>query len=555
MRRAILYLLSLSAPHAFAGDLPVRFVDRTAETGVGFRHIKSATPSKYLIETMGGGAALLDYDRDGWLDVYLVNGAKLEEGQRDDLPPSKVDPAYWNRLYRNQGDGSFRDVTALAGLEGEGYGMGAAAGDFDNDGDPDLAVTTFGGVYLYRNQGDGSFRDVTAEAGLQTDGWTTSAGFLDYDNDGRLDLFVARYLDWNLTEGAKHCGPRTPGGRSYCHPNEFKPMASYLFHNEGDGTFADVSSESGIEAHLGKSLGIAFEDFDRDGWTDIYVTNDSHPQFLFRNNGDGTFEEQALPAGVAYAENGQTFAGMGAEFADVDGDLWPDILATALPHERFPFFANRADGTFQYSSFTSRLGEITSLLSGWGVRVFDFDNDGFRDVFLANSHVMDNIEVLEPGLTYEQPPRLLTYRDGRFFDISARSGEIFGRSWAARGAAFGDLDNDGDVDAVVTTLDGPAHVLFNDGGNRNRWVGLLLTGVKSNREGLGAVVTLTTKDGIKFRQMATRTAGYLSSHDRKLFFGLGLDGEIAEVVIEWPSGIVQTIETLPVNRVNEIVER
>ena len=531
----------------------MRFVERAGEAGLDFRHVKSGVESKYLIETMGGGVALLDYDRDGRMDIFLVNGAQLADRQSDDFQPDKADPAYWNRLYRNLGGGRFGDVTREAGIHGRGYGMGAAAGDYDNDGDPDLLVTTYGGAYLYRNDG-GRFRDVTIEARLKADGWTTGAGFFDYDRDGRLDLFIVRYLDWNFSSGARYCGRREPGGRSYCHPNEFDAVSGYLFHNEGGGIFRDVSGPSGIGGHDGKSLGLAFEDFDGDGWTDVFVANDSHPQFLFRNQRDGTFSEDALLAGVAYAEDGKTFAGMGVDFADVDGNARPDLLVTALPHENYAFFANRGDGAFDYATYRTGLAEITGRLGGWGARVFDFDNDGDADVFLANSHVMDNIDVIEPGLAYKQRPRLLSFRDGRFIDVSDDCGDVFRQQWAARGAAFGDLDEDGDIDAVVSVLDGPARVLFNDGGNRNRWIGFSLRGVKSNRDGFGAVVTVATKTGRRQRRMANPAGSYLSSHDPRLFFGLGLDGELAEVTIAWPSGIIQRLESLKPGRVHEIVE-
>ena len=546
--------LALPPAVSFAQSPAVGFVDVTAAAGIGFRHLNSATSSKYLIETVTGGIGFLDYDNDGWLDIYCVNGAQLSDPQPDGRPLEKTDPKFWNRLYRNNHDGTFSDVTEKSGLRGSGYGMGMAVADYDNDGFSDLLVTTYGGAYLYHNNGDGTFSDVTQQAKLQTEGWTTSAAFLDYDNDGRLDLFIARYLQWNFAAGKKFCGSKTAGGRAYCHPDEFEPVSSYLFRNNGDGTFRDVSESSGIGRSKGKALGVAFNDFNQDGLLDISVANDSHAQFLFKNKGDGTFEEVALLAGAAYTEDGQVFAGMGTDFADLDNDGLPDIVTTALPHQSYAFFHNSGGELFSYSSFPSDLSKLTQLDSGWGIRVFDYDNDGLKDVFVADSHVMDNIEMTEPSLHYRQKPLLMKFLDGKFVDVSARSGPVFGQAWASRGAAFGDFDNDGDVDIAVATCNGPIHLLRNDGGNRNAWIGVQLRGTRSNRDGLGAKLVLVQPGGKKQYALATTSGSYLAASDRRVFFGLGPKGTVEELRITWPSGIEQTIRAPGVNRVLEVVE-
>ncbi len=554
----VLLVAAVMAPVLKAGPntpkMTGRYVEAQEAANLHFQFLNSPTPSKYLIETMGGGVALFDYDGDGWLDVFFVNGASLANPQPEDQAPDKSKPEYWNRLFRNNRDGTFTDVTEKAGVKGRGYGMGVAAGDYDNDGFSDLFVTNYGACILYHNNGDGTFSDVTARSGLQTDDWNMSAGFLDYDNDGYLDLFVSRYLHWNFKIGGMVCGPNIPGGRAYCHPNEFKAISNYLFRNNGDGTFTDVSEISGIKANAGYALGTSFGDFNNDGWMDIYVANDAFPQFLFRNNGDGTFTEEAAISGVGYTEDGNTFSGMGTDFVDLDNDGFLDILTTALPYEYFSLFHNNGDGTFEYASVTSNLAEISRSYGGWGIHVFDFDNDGENELFIATSHVMDNIEVTQPHLQYLQPPILLKYRKSKFIDISAEAGEPFRKPGVARGAAFGDLDNDGDIDIVISDYQAPAHLLRNEGGNQHHWIELDLQGTKSNRDAIGARVKLTTGNG-KILYRAVSTAGsYASSNDRRVAFGIGEETSIREITIRWPSGLIQSVENPMPDQILHIVE-
>ncbi|HEX4773191.1 MAG TPA: CRTAC1 family protein [Bryobacteraceae bacterium] len=555
---ASIVLLALYSAAALSraerGSNAVTYTDITPSSGISFKNNNSATPEKYLIETMTGGVAILDYDNDGWPDIFLVNGARIHPGQREDEPPDKTAPQFWNRLYRNNQNGTFTDVTEQAGVRGHRFGMGAAVGDFDNDGFEDLLVTNYGSVILYHNNGNGTFTDITQRAGLRTEGWMSSAGFFDYDNDGRLDLFICRYVDWNFSKNVV-CGSRAEGGRSYCHPDNFKPVSNYLFHNNGDGTFTDVSDKAHIAASPGKGLGVAFADFNNRGRLDVVVANDSFQQFLFLNNGDGTFKENGWAAGVGFTDDGKVFAGMGTDAADVDEDGRPDIVTTALSNETYAYFHNNGDGTFSYDTGISRLGEFTRLLGGWGMRIFDYDNDGHKDVLFVNSHVLDNVQKMQPHLEYLQPMLLLRQVDRKFVNVSAESGQVFTEKWAGRGAAFGDLDNDGDIDAVVVTCGGPAYVLRNDGGNQNGWIGINLRGTRSNRDGIGAKVKLTSESGKVQYGMATTTASYQSAQDRRLFFGIGREAAIRSIEIAWPSGTKQVIQNPQIRKILTITEK
>ncbi len=522
----------------------VRFTDVTRAVGIDFEHASSATSSKYLLETMGGGVALFDYDNDGRLDVFFTNGARIDDPMPPGAAPGKSDRKFWNRLYRQNADGTFADVTERAGLTGmpqNRYGMGVAVGDYDNDGFADLYVTNYGGNTLYRNNGDGTFRDVTTSAGVGAGGWSASAGFFDFDNDGKLDLFVTRYVDWTFQNNG-YCGEKRPGYRAYCHPDNYDGTTNVLYHNNGDGTFTDVSSKAGIADARGKGLGVAFADYDNDGFMDVYVANDSVQSFLYHNNGHGTFSEVGLLVGVGFNEDGKTFAGMGVDFADYDNDGRPDLVVTDLSNERYRLFRQNGDGSFQDATHSSGVGAATLLFSGWSTRFFDYDNDGWKDFFVAQGHVMDTIEKTAPNLRYLQPPLLLRNEAGRF--VRVVPGEVFQGAWAGRGAAFGDLDNDGDVDVVVSNVGQKALVLRNDGGNRQHWLGIRTVGTTSNREGIGCRVKVVSASGLTQYFTVNTAAGYLSASDKQLRVGLGGAGSAALVEIRWPSGVVQKLENV-----------
>ena len=518
----------------------VTFTDITTVSGISFKHAASVTSQKYLLEAMGGGVALLDYDSDGRLDIYFTNGARLSDPMPGGALPDKQDAKYWNRLYHQKADGKFEDVTEKAGVRGAGYSMGAAAGDYDNDGWTDLFVTGYGSNILFRNRGDGTFEDVTKRAGVAGTGWSTSAGWLDYDRDGRLDLFVARYMEWDFKLGALYCGDPRPGFRAYCHPDNFKGASNLLFRQKPDGTFEDVTARSKIYDAEGKGLGVAFADFDDDGWTDIFVANDSVRQSLYRNRGDGTFEDVALMAGAGFDENGKTFAGMGVDAADYDNDGHMDVVITALSNETYPLFRNNGDGTFTYATGPSAVGQITLLYTGWGTRFIDADNDGWRDIFVAQGHVLDTIEKTHSYLKYRQSPLLMRNTGKGFVNVSATAGQAFAGGLSARGAAFGDLDNDGDTDVVLCVLDGAPVVLRNDG-TRNHWLGVTLSGAKSNRQGTGARVTVVDSAGRKQVTDASTAGSYLSSNDRRLIFGLGAASGVRYVEVRWPGNKSQRV--------------
>jgi enediyne biosynthesis protein E4 len=532
------------------GATEAKFTDVTAVLGVHFRNLASHTSKKYLIETMGGGAALFDYDNDGLLDLFLVNGAPLTDPTPKGTIPQKTGQQYWNRLYHQKRDGTFEDVTEKAGLQGSGYGMGVAVGDYDNDGNADLFVTAYGGNRLYHNNGDGTFTDVTERAGVGGGGWSTSAAWMDLDNDGLLDLIVLRYMEWDF--GDIWCGPHQPGFRSYCDPKLFPPATPLVYHNDGDGHFTEISKKIGL-AKPGKGLGIAFADYDRDGRLDICVANDSMFQFLYHNKGDGTFEEVGLMMGVSVDGEGGTYAGMGVDFADYDNDGLPDLLITDLGNQAYALYKNNGDGTFTYTTFASGLADITRPHSGWGFRFMDVDNDGWKDLLIAQGHDMDNVELTTPNLRYREPAILIRNTEGKFTDISRSGGSVFNEPWVGRGMAVGDIDNDGRLDAVITTNDGAAHILRNETPTRNHWLILKLVGHRSNRDAIGAEVKLTTSKGIQFQTVMT-AGSYLSSSDKRVHFGLGAQGVAEKVEIRWPSGIVQVLEAVPADQILQVDE-
>jgi hypothetical protein len=522
----------------------VQFTDVTAAMHLDFKHESSATSNKYLIETMGGGVALLDYDNDGRLDVFFTNGARVDDPMPDGKAADKSDPKFWNRLYHQNADGTFTDVTEKAGLTGmpqNHYDMGVAVGDYDNDGFEDIYVTGFGGNTLYHNNGNGTFTDVTKTAGVAGGEWSASAGFFDYDNDGKLDLFVTRYIDWTYKTN-RYCGERKPGYRAYCHPDNYDGVTDILYHNNGDGTFTDVSKKAGVANPNGKGLGVSFADYDGDGFTDIFVANDSVQCFLYHNNGNGTFSEVGLLAGVGFNEDGKTFAGMGADFSDFNNDGFPDIVVTDLSNERYMVFRNNGDGSFRDATNLSGVGAATMAFSGWSTHLFDYDNDGWKDLFVAQAHVMDTIQQTSPNLTYMQPPLLLRNESGHFTRVIA--GDAFQKDWAGRGAAFGDIDNDGDIDVIVSNLGQNAYMLRNDGGSRQNWIGIETVGKKSNRDGIGSRVKVISASGTTQYFTVNTAVGYLSASDKRLVVGLGADSTAKLVEIRWPSGVVQKFENV-----------
>ena len=539
MRRGFLVVaISVSTAAGFFSNALLQVIK---PLGITFTQENSPTSRKHLIEAMGGGVALLDYNNDGLLDVFFVNGGKLTDGSTLSATFRRDDPRYWNRLYRQNRDGSFTDVTEVAGLAKAGngnYGMGVAAADYDNDGFTDLYVTSYGSNVLYHNNGDGTFTDVTQKAGVAAGGWSASAGFFDFDNDGRLDLLVTRYMEWDI-QHSKACARQT-----YCPPGEFPATTNILYRNRGDGTFEDVSRVSGIAAKRGRSLGVAFNDYDGDGFADVFIANDGMEQFLFHNNGNGTFTERALDAGVALSDDGKPYAGMGVDFRDYDNDGKPDILVTNLAKQIYALYHNDGNGSFSYRSLPSGLGALTAGSSGWGTRLEDFDNDGWKDLFAAQGHVMDNVEQIDASMHYLERPMLLLNKGGHF--QAGDLGDV--AAVAGRGAAFGDLDNDGRVDVVMTVLGGHPLVFRNRGENAH-WLTIALRGTRSNRDGLGAVVRVNGQT-----QYAQSAGSYESASDKRVHFGLG-DAVKADVEVDWPSGARQTVRDVPVDRFMSLIEQ
>jgi len=529
---------------------PPKFADVTSVLGLSFQYIASHTSRKYLLETMGSGVALFDYDNDGRLDIFLVNGAPLGDPTPKGTIPQKAGPKYWNRLYHQRQDGTFEDVTEKAGLQGVGYGMGVAVGDYDNDGYEDLYVTAYGGNKLYHNNGDGTFTDVTEKAGVGGGGWSTSAAWVDLDGDGLLDLVVLRYLQWDFND--TWCGERKEGYRAYCHPDAFHPITQLVYHNDGHGHFTEISRKIGL-AEPGKGLGIALADYDGDGHIDIFIANDSMAEFLYHNKGDGTFEEVALVSGVAVDGEGHTYAGMGVDFADYNNDGKPDLVVTDLANQMYALYRNNGDGTFTYDSYPSGIGRMTMTHSGWGIRFLDYDNDGWKDLLITQGHDLDTIELTFPNLRYREPMLLARNTGKGFVDVSANAGAVFHQAWVGRGLAIGDIDNDGRLDAVVTTNDGPAYILHNETSTQNHWLTLKLVGHKSNRDAIGAEVKVVTKIGAQFATVTTASS-YLSSSDKRIHFGLGAETVAETIEIHWPSGTVQTLKAVPGDQIVQIDE-
>jgi hypothetical protein len=521
---------------------PITFEDVAPRAGIEFVLQNSATPARRQIEPMVSGVAIFDYNGDGKPDIYFVNGAR--QPQLD-----KPDPSYYNRLYRNNGDGSFTDVTLAAGVRGDGFATGVAAADYDNDGSTDLFIAGVNRNILYRNRGDGTFTDVTAAAGLaQPAGirkpWSVSAGWFDYDNDGRLDLFVVNYCAWDpTTEHACTIGK----ARTYCHPKYYEGLPNSLYHNNGDGTFTDVSVRSGIASRIGKGMAVSFLDFDADGRLDIFVTNDTVPNSLLRNLGDGKFQDVALQAGVAFNNDGRAVSSMGADARDVDNDGREDLFVTANESETFPLFRNLGKGLFADITDASGVGRETRSSTGWSAGIFDFNNDGAKDLFAACGSIDDNVEEFS-NRSSRQTSRLLANAGGaRFEDVSARAGADFQKAAWNRGAAFGDLDGDGRVDVVVSRIGDRAAVLRNTSPVSNHYLAVRLRGHRSNRDGLGAMVHVTGASGRQQWNRITTAVGYGSSSDRTAFFGMGQDAA-ASVEVLWPSGVRQNERNIRCDR-------
>jgi len=554
---ALLVLLFFALPDRQASKVPDqpkpfpgKFTDVTAALGLHFQYLSSHTSKHYLPETMGAGVALFDYDNDGRLDIFLVNGAPLTDPTAKGSIPQKSGPQYWNRLFHQKPDGTFEDVTEKAGLQGSGYGMGVAVGDYDNDGYEDLYVTAYGGNKLYHNNGDGTFTDVTEKAGVAGGGWSTSAAWVDLDGDGLLDLVVLRYVQWDFED--IWCGEHKEGYRSYCHPDIFQPVSPLVYHNDGNGHFTEVSQKIGL-SKPGKGLGIALADYDRDGCIDLFIANDSMVEYLYHNKGDGTFEEVGLQSQVAVDGDGRTYAGMGVDFADYNNDGWPDLVITDLANQRYALYQNNGDSTFTYASFSTGLARSTMQHSGWGVRFLDYDNDGWKDLLIAQGHDLDTIELNYPNLHYREPMLLLRNTGRDFADVSSDSGAVFHESWLGRGMAIGDIDNDGRIDAVVITNDGPAYILRNETPTQNHWIALKLVGHKSNRDAIGAEVKLVTVKGQQFATVST-AGSYLSSSDKRVHFGMGSESIAQTIEIRWPSGIVQTLKNIRADQILQVDE-
>jgi hypothetical protein len=522
----------------------------SSASGITWTHTAGISPEKYLPESTGAGCAVFDYDNDGWMDIYFVNSGKCDIF----TPPKPLR----NALYRNNRDGSFTDVTEKAGVAGGGYGMGAAVGDYNADGFPDLYVTQYGRSILYRNNGDGTFTDVTEQAGVAAPGWASSAVWFDYDNDGRLDLFVCRFVDFSK---AKHhnCGapniPALKGLNEYCYPKVYSPMASWLFHNNGDGTFADVSQKMGIADNPGKSWGVVATDINNDGWMDLFVANDTVPNFLFKNNGGRHFEEIGFTAGVAYGEGGKARSGMGVDSADLNQDGWMDLFVTNLNHEFYGFYQNRHDETFDDIAGPSGIANATRLMSGWGLKFLDYDNDGNLDLLIANGHPDDLIEKIYDNVTYRE--RLLLFHNNGtgLKNITQESGPAFSRPLSARGLALGDFDNDGGVDALVSCNNESPVLLRNNVGSQSHWLGIKLIGKKANIDAVGARVTYQAGD-LKRTRMKVGGGSYLSSHDPRMVLGIGNRPKLDWLEVKWPqpSNAVERFTDLPVDLYITIVE-
>ena len=537
-----IFILLLFTPLTLAAQT-LTFADVTTEAGIDFKHTNGRSGEFYFVEQLGSGAAFFDYDNDSYLDLYFVNGA--------DLPGSESEESPTNRLYRNNGDGTFTDVTEIAGVGDKSYGVGCCVGDYDNDGYLDLYVTNFGKNRLYRNNGNGTFTDIADQANVGDMRWGASCAFADYDNDGHLDLYVTNYIQYQLDKN-KIC--ENKGVRTYCNPQEYIGEADVLYRNNGDGTYAEVTQAAGVYQPRSRGLGVVWGDYNNDGYSDIYVANDTNENHLFRNNRDGSFSDEAFFAGVALSEDGEMGSGMGVDFGDYDNDGRLDIMVTNFADEVATLYHNDGDGFFSDASYISGTGESTYTSLGWSVCFLDYDNDGVKDIFIANGHIFGNVEEFNPETTYAQVNHLFrNIGGGSFQEVTANVGLDLAQKAPSRGAAFGDYDNDGDIDILVTNSDGKPQLLRNDGGNRNNWVKVKIRGITSNRAGIGTRVEVVTGDVSQMAEVKSGS-GYLCQNALVLHFGLGEHTIVDKIVATFPSGRVHKVEAAPANQAIEITE-